>query len=114
MELIKQIKDAESKAKKLIEEAEKDAVQAAEALKKEQISKLELVKKQRSEAIENATAQGRAAGQQEANKLASEAAQQQQGLKNTASGRKDSASWKIVDFLRNQIAQKNNDKSRNG
>lgn len=106
MELIKQIKDAESKAKKLIEDAEKNAVQTAEALKKEQISKLELAKKQRLEAIENATAQGRADGQQEAGKLASEAAQQQQHLKSVASGRKDSASWKTVDFLRNQIAQK--------
>ena len=106
MELIKQIKEAENKAKRLIEDAQKYAVQTAGNIKKEHTEQLEQAYRQRKEAVEKAKNQGLAAGQQQAQELTEKAKRQQQVLKTTAEKRMNSAAEKIVDFLRNRLTEK--------
>jgi vacuolar-type H+-ATPase subunit H len=106
MELIKQIKEAENKAKELVEDAQKYVVQTAENIKKEHTEQLEQAYQQRKEAIEKAKNQGRAAGQQQTKELMEKAKQQQQQLKSTAEKRRNPVADKIVDFLLNRLTEK--------
>ena len=101
MELIKQIRDAESKAKKLLADAERDALSSFENIKKQQVLKLETATRQRAEAIERAITSGRNAGQQQANELKTSSARQQQQINDSFTKQADLAVKQIIGFLQN-------------
>ena len=101
MELIKQIRDAEGKAKKLLADAERDALLSFDNVKKQQVSKLEAATRQRAEAIERAITSGRNAGQQQANELKTSSARQQQQIKDSFTKQADLAVKQIIEFLQN-------------
>jgi len=99
MELIKQIRDAEGKAKKLLADAERDALLSFDNVKKQQVSKLEAAARQRAESIERAIISGRNAGQQQANELKTSSARQQQQIKDSFTKQADLAVKQIIGFL---------------
>ena len=106
MELIKQIKETESKAKKLVEDAQRYADQAEEQVKQERADKFEEAGRQRKDAIAKSIEQGRAEGQKLAEEMMQKATQQQQQLKTSAGKRKDSAADKVIDFLSSNMTEK--------
>lgn len=106
MELIRQIKDAESKAKKLFEDAQKYAVQAEEKTKKGRIDRLEEARQHRKKTIEKSKEQGRGEGAEQAKEIMEKADRQLQQLKTDAAKRKESAADKIIDFLHNRLIEK--------
>ncbi|MFA5293307.1 MAG: hypothetical protein WC496_09770 [Phycisphaerae bacterium] len=106
MELIKQIKEAENKAKKLIEDAQKYTAETEEQVKKDRNDRLAEAQRQRKEAIAKSKEQGQAQGQKQAKEMTEKAAQQQQQLKAAAAKRKESAADKVIDFLRNRLTEK--------
>lgn len=106
MELIRQIKDAESKAKKLIEDAQKYAAQTEEKTKKDRIDRLEEARRQRKETIEKSKEHGRGEGLKQAKEIMEKADRRLQQLKTDAAKRKESAADKIIDFLHNRLIEK--------
>jgi V/A-type H+-transporting ATPase subunit G/H len=96
MEIIKQIKAAETQAKEIIEKAKADAVKIAEDFSTEQQEQLAAADKQRRDAIDKAVATAEADGQAEVEKLISDGAEQRQAMENKAKSNLDAAAAKVV------------------
>ncbi|MGB8226653.1 MAG: hypothetical protein WCE45_07330 [Sedimentisphaerales bacterium] len=102
MELIKQIKEAENKAKKLVEDAQKYTSEAVENTKQERKQQLEQAARQRKEAITGAESAGEKTGLAEAEQLRKKSAQIKQQLEQKATAKTDTAVKTIIDFIKNQ------------
>ena len=102
MELIKQIREAENKAKKLVEDAQKYASRAAENEKQNLSLQLEQAARQRKEAVAQAQTQGEKAGLAETEQLKKQSAQAGRQLQEKAMTRMDSAAKMVIDFIKQQ------------
>lgn len=102
MELIKQIKEAESKAKKIVEDAQKNASEAVENAKQEGNRQLESAGRERKETIAQAQSQGEKAGLAEAEKLRKQSIQVRQQLEQKAMTRMETAVKTVIDFIKKQ------------
>jgi vacuolar-type H+-ATPase subunit H len=96
MEIIKQIKAAETQAKEIIEKAKADAVKIAEDFSSERETQLADADKRRREAIDKAVATAEADGQAEVEKLMADGAGQRETMENTAKANLDAAAAKVV------------------
>ena len=96
MEIIKQIKAAESQAKEIIEKAKADAVKIAEDFSNQRQEQLAAADKQRRDAVDKAVAAGQADGQAEVEKLMADGAGQRETMENTAKANLDAAAAKVV------------------
>jgi V/A-type H+-transporting ATPase subunit G/H len=96
MEIIKQIKAAETEAKEIIEKAKVDAVKIAEDFSTERETQLAAADKQRRDAVDKAVAAAEANGQAEVEKLIADGADQRQAMENKAKSNLDAAAAKVV------------------
>ena len=100
MEIIKQIKAAESEAKQIIEQAKIDAQKISEEFAKTREDKKSAAADQRRKAIEAAVAESEAKAKDEVEKLMGEGASQREQMQNAARGKSDAAAAKVVNKLR--------------
>jgi vacuolar-type H+-ATPase subunit H len=105
MELIKQIKEAENKAKNLVEDAQKYASSSVENEKQDINRQLEQAAKQRKEALAQAIMQGEMAGLDEAGQLRKQSAQAAMQLGQKAMTRMDSAAAMVINFIKKKDAE---------
>ena len=96
MEIIKQIKAAETQAKEIIEQAKADALKIAEGFSSDRDEQLAAADKQRRDAVDKAVATAGADGQAEVEKLMAEGAAQREEMENTAKSKMDAAAAKVV------------------
>lgn len=100
MELLKQIKEAETQTQQIIDRAKADASAASdEARKKRQASVVE-AEQQRRKAIESATDAAKAQGLAEAQNLKEQAKKTRQQLWQKAEGKIPTAAEKVVGYLK--------------
>lgn len=99
MKLIKQIKEAEAQAGRIIEEAKAEAVQQAEQAKAAQRQALARAEQQRKEAIEKALAEATASALAEVENLKAQAEKDRHGLRRRADAKMSAAVEKIMDYL---------------
>lgn len=100
MELIRQIKDAESGAKKLIEDAQKYAVETEEQAKKDRNDRLGEAQRQRKEAIIQAESQGEKEGIAEAEKLKKQSEQTCRQFEQKANAKMETAVKTVIEFIK--------------
>lgn len=100
MELIKQIKEAETNAKQIIEQAKADAVRIAEQAYQEQTEKLKKAQDERKIAIEQAVAQAEKSGADQAESLKNEARQKIQQLDSQSESKMDGCVDKVLNSLK--------------
>jgi len=96
MEIIKQIKAAETQAKEIIEKAKTDALKIAEDFSAERESQLAAADKKRRDAVDKAVATAGADGQAEVEKLMADGAAQRDEMENKAKSKMDAAAAKVV------------------
>ena len=100
MELIKEIKQAETQAHEIIEQAKVQAAEAIEENRLKQAEKLVEAEQQRKKAVETAVAAAESEGLEEIKQLKADAENQKQHLKNQTHGKVDAAAAKVKDYLR--------------
>ncbi len=100
MELIKQIKEAETQAKGIIEQATADAAAIAEDSRARQAEQMNIAQEERKQAIERAVGEAEDAGQSEVEALKAQAAEEKQQLQASAGARIDSCAGRVMDYLR--------------
>ena len=100
MELIKQIKEAETNAKQIIEQAKADAVRIAEQAYQERTEKLKEAQDKRKIAIEQAVVQAEKSGAAQAETLKNEAKQEIQQLKSQSESKMSSCVDKVLNSLK--------------
>ena len=96
MEIIKQIKAAETQAKEIIEKAKADALKIAEDFSNQRAEQLAVADKTRRDAVDQAVATAESAGQAEVEKLMADGAGQREEMENTAKANLDAATSKVV------------------
>ncbi len=100
MELIKQIKDAESQAKEIVEQAKADAVATAEDSRLRQAEQMNIAQEERKQAIDRALAEAEASGQREVEELKSQGAEERRQLEAKADASIDHCASRVMDYLR--------------
>ena len=100
MELIKQIKEAETQAQKIIEQAKTDAANRAEEAQKGRIQTLEQARHERKKSIEVAVAAAQSQGLAEIEKLKAQAEKNRQQLRDKAQNKMAGAVTKVMDYLK--------------
>lgn len=100
MELIKQIKQAETQAQEIIEQAGVEAARQTEKGRENRLAVLTEAEQERKKAIEAAVAGSRSESLAEIELLKAEAEKKRQQLRNKAAGKMDKAAAKIIDCLR--------------
>lgn len=100
MELIKQIKAAESEAKGIVEQAKTDAVSIGEDARNRQSEQLSIAQEERRKAIESAVSQAQEEGQGEVEVLKGQAAEEKQALESSAGAKVDQCVGRVMDHLR--------------
>ena len=96
MEIIKQIKAAESQAKGIIEKAKADALRIAEDFSSDREKQITAAAQKRRDAVAKAVADAEANGQAEVETLMAEGSEQRQGMENKAKANMDAAVAKVV------------------
>lgn len=96
MEIIKQIKAAESQAKDIIEKAKADALKIAEDFSSDREKQVSGAAQQRRDAIAKAVGDAEANGQAEVEKLMSDGAGERQEMENKAKANMEAAAAKVV------------------
>jgi V/A-type H+-transporting ATPase subunit G/H len=102
MELIKQIKEAENTAKKLIEDTNKNAAFSIENAGKQRTERLINAQQYRRKKIESAQADGTQQGNSESVQLKSKSAQARQQLEQKAIAKMQAAVSTVIEFIKKQ------------
>ena len=100
MELIKEIKKAESKAQEIIEEAKSDAVELAQKNKQSRLELMTKAQQERIAAIDSSVASGESEGFEEIEKLKSQAENDCNQLRQKTAGKIDAAAKKVLSYLK--------------
>ena len=100
MELIKQIKQAETQAKEIAEQAKTDAASAAEEAKAKRDELYAGAESERKQVIEQAVAEAESGALGEVEKLKAKDRTQRQQLYETARGRMNAAVGKVMDYFK--------------
>ena len=100
MELIKKIKETETKAQQIVADAKSDAVNAAQKFQQQKRQTLELAQQRRRVAIEQAVTQANQQAQADVEKLKADAKKHREDLHNAASSKIDNAVEKIVNYIK--------------
>ena len=99
MEIIKQIKAAESQAKEIIEKAKADAIKIAEDFSKERQEQIAQAAEKRRIAISTAVAGAEAAGKDEVEKLVVQGTEQRSAMESKAQAKVDESASKVVESI---------------
>jgi len=102
MELIKQIKDAETTAKTLIGEAQKYAVQVVENAGRLHIEQFVKMQQERRNSIETAESDGQKQGIAESEQLKTKSSQTKQMIEQKANAKMEIAVKTVIDFIKKQ------------
>ena len=100
MELIKKIKEAESRARDIVEEAKAESAKRALDGQKAESEKFLQAEQERRKIIEAACASGESEGKAEADKLKLEAEQRRGELQKKASGKIPAAVSKVLGYIK--------------
>ncbi len=100
MELIKKIKESETKANEIIEQAKAEAVKQAEKGRENRLAATNEAAQQRKQAIEAAVAEAHSQASAEVDKLKAQAQQNRQQLRDKTGSRMATAAAKVMDYLR--------------
>lgn len=100
MELIKKIKDAETKAQQIIAQAKKDTADSAEQWGQQKCQSLEQAEQERRKTIDKAVLDAQKQGQADIEQLKKTAENQRQELKKTTVAKIDSSVDKVVNYVK--------------
>ena len=100
MELIKQIKETESKARQVVDQAKADAVKMAEQNRKKRNEAMAVAEQQRRAAIDAAVKSAEADGIKEIETMKADAEKKRADLGASASVKLEAAAAKVMDYLR--------------
>lgn len=100
MELIKKIKESETKAQEIIDQANAEAVKQAEKGRENRLAATNEAAQQRKQAIEAAVAKAQSQASAEVEQLKAQAQQQRQQLRDKTGSRMATAAAKVMDYLR--------------
>ena len=100
MELIKQIKEAEAEAKKIVEQAKADAVEMGEQAKAKRAEMLAAAEEQRKKAIAVSVEKAEAQGNGELAVLMATWQQEKEGLEASARGKMDECVAKVMEWFK--------------
>ena len=100
MELIRQIKQAESQAKEIVEQAHTEAARQAEQAKARRDELCAAAEVERKKAIKQAATEAETAALSEVENLKSEGHNRRQRLCEAAKGKTDAAVAKVMDYLK--------------
>jgi len=102
MELIRQIKEAENTAKKLIEDSQKYAAETEVQAKKDRNDRFVEAQRQRKEAIAKAQSQGEKEGLAGAEQLKKQSEQTRLQLEQKAGAKMETAVKTVIEFIKQQ------------
>jgi len=100
MDLIKNIKQAETQAQEIINKAKEDAAKRAEEGRLMRLESLSKAESERKKAIEEAISAARAGAKEEIEQLKAQAEANKQQLSQTAQGKIDGAVTRVLDYLK--------------
>jgi len=102
MELIRQIKDAEAAAKKLVEEAKSYCTSSIDNAVRQRAEKLSQLQQDRQRRIEQSHADGQKQGLAESQQLKAQSLQAMQQLEQKAAAKAELAVNTVIEFIKNQ------------
>jgi V/A-type H+-transporting ATPase subunit G/H len=102
MELIRQIKESETTAKKMVEDAQKNAAFSIDNAGRQRTERISQASQNRKQKIDNAQAEGQKQGTAEAQQLNAKSLQAKQQLEQKATTKMEAAVSTVIDFVKKQ------------
>ena len=99
MELIKKIKESETKAQEIIEQAKADAAKQAEKGRESRLAATDEAAQQRKKAVDAAVAEAHSQASAEVEQLKAQAQQQRQQLRDKTGSKMATAADKVMDYF---------------